>query len=95
MISGQPVAVLYVDLYARPGNPYQDAAGKPWADAAECKHEYGLDLIGAPEAGASAKAAISTATMPATIALTASSSRMSQTRGSALPPAFSISSAAL
>jgi len=24
----------------------------PWADAAEAKHEYGLDLIGTPEAGA-------------------------------------------
>jgi UDP-N-acetyl-D-glucosamine/UDP-N-acetyl-D-galactosamine dehydrogenase len=24
----------------------------PWADAAEAEHEYGIDLIGTPEAGA-------------------------------------------
>lgn len=34
--SGQPVLLLHAPgLYDRPGNPYQDASGKPWPDAAE------------------------------------------------------------
>ena len=34
--SGLPVWLLHAPgLYDRPGNPYQDASGKPWADAAE------------------------------------------------------------
>jgi starch synthase len=34
--SGQPVVLLHAPgLYDRPGNPYQDASGKPWPDAAE------------------------------------------------------------
>ena len=34
--SGLPVLLLHAPgLYDRPGNPYHDAAGKPWADAAE------------------------------------------------------------
>jgi starch synthase len=35
-VSGLPVWLLHAPgLFDRPGNPYQDAAGKPWADAAE------------------------------------------------------------
>ncbi|MDQ7743693.1 glycogen synthase GlgA [Hydrogenophaga pseudoflava] len=34
--SGLPVLLLHAPgLYDRPGNPYQDAGGKPWPDAAE------------------------------------------------------------
>ncbi len=34
--SGLPVWLLHAPgLYDRPGNPYQDASGKPWPDAAE------------------------------------------------------------
>jgi starch synthase len=34
--SGLPVWLLHAPgLYDRPGNPYQDASGKPWSDAAE------------------------------------------------------------
>ncbi len=34
--TGQPVLLLHAPgLYDRPGNPYHDASGKPWADSAE------------------------------------------------------------